>query len=238
MKTIQQHFREADADDLVTQYLFKHPLTIDPATEFDDKITIKEAYERYKENLHKLIERIRTVECDDSHAQGWIFFVRHIAERDGSDIECVLMKEEEIQTEDMPFPYAYELTPVAETACIPVVDTYLTMRYLDEVLLDYMYEASWFGYEQEDLPAARAKLEAATQACDDFDVETVNTDASNTDEQMLKSREELFEEFGYTPEMRNPEEKKAYDKLLVAMQDYQNIATRIEIRNVLESLKN
>ena len=226
MKTIQEHFREADTEELINSYIFQHPLSFDPSDELNPNTTIAEIYKRYEDKLRNFIERIRTVECvPDPNDEEWVFFVHHTIEHDGDDIAVVLAKQEDIFKDDESLiPYGYDFSPIAETAGIPVADTYLTQRNIHAVLLDYMFETSFFGYEQEELPAAIQRLDEALEH-------------SKAHPEDLHPIDELWEKIGYEPEKHDPDERHAWKECLHAESKYCRIATDIERRKVAECLR-
>lgn len=227
MKTIQQYFQEANVDELVNDYLFEHPITIRPCDDFDPTRTIAEVYEGYKAKVRGLIEDIQTIEiksCDDDDTM--VFFVHHCTENEyGSGVCVTLAKLSDLLDEDkVTESYAYEFTPLAESAGYLVADTYLTQRNIFMVLIDFMYEASFFGFKQEDLADTVAELESRLEAVRDIQKEPAK----------YVSFEELGASIGWKPEKRDPREKEAWGKLIDAEIEYNKTAAEIEERKFRE----
>ena len=226
MKTIQEHFREADTDELVNDYIFAHPLSFDPSDEIDPGLTVAEAYARYEDRIRGLVERIRTVDTVPMPDGEWVFFVHHMPENDGDDITFVLAKQDNLLDRDeMLMPYGYDFSPIAETAGVPVADTYLTQRNIHRLLLDYMFEASFFGFEQEGLQAALDRIDESIAY-------------SNEHPESLRPIDELWERIGYEPEVRDAAEEAAWRDWLHAEGEYCRMATEVERAKVAELLEN
>ena len=219
MKTIQQYFREANADELANGYLFAHPISIDPSTTVSPDLTISDAYNHMRERILGLIERIRTVEVTPD-SDDWVFFVHHIPEHDGENTAVAYAKVKDVlDTDNCVESYAYEFSPIAETAGALVADTYLTMRNLDDILLDYLFESSFFGFEQESLPDAIAQLDEALTDSD------------------LRPMSELYDELGWEPEKHDTDERAAWHELIEAEATYSKTAKMIEQHKVAELLR-
>lgn len=226
MKTIQEHFREADIDELVGSYIFAHPLSFDPSDEIADDLTVADAYSRYEHCVRGLVERIRNVETvPDMDGCKWVFFVHHGPENDGDDIYVVLAKQDDVLDASRPLiPYGYDFSPIAETAGIPVADTYLTLRNMHSVLLDYMFEASFFGYGQEGLQDALDRLD-----------ESIAHSKEHPED--LRPIDELWERIGYEPEVRDPVEEAAWRDWLHAESGYCTAATDVERAKVARLIR-
>lgn len=231
MKTIQQCFREANIDELVNDYLFEHPVIIRPCDDFDPTKTIAEVYEGYEAKVRGLIEDIQTIEIrpqDDDDTM--VFFVHHCTENEyGNDVRVTLAKLSDLLDEDkMTVSYGYEFVPLTESAGYLVADTYLTQRNISMVLIDFMFEASFFGFKQEALADAVAELEGRLDAVQDIQDEPAK----------YKSFEEFEASIEWEPEKRDPLEKEAWSKLLDAGIEYSKTATEIEEAKVREMYYN
>ena len=226
MKTIQEHFREADAGELADAYIFAHPLSFDPSDDIDGTLTVADAYSRYRERVIGLVERIRAVEAvDGMDGCEWVFFVHHVPESDGDDIAVVLAKQDDVLDASRPLiPYGYDFSPIAETAGIPVADTYLTKRNIHEVLLDYMFETSFFGFAQEGLQDALDRID-----------ESIAYSKEHPED--LHPIDELWEKIGYEPEVRDPAEKAAWRTWLDAQVAYCTTATDVERAKVARLIR-
>lgn len=228
MKTIQQYFQEVNVDELVNDYVFEYPITIRPCDNTSSTQTIAEVYEGYKSAVRGLIENIQSVEIVSDETDEMVFFVHHCTETEHGDDVCVMLaKLSDIKDEDkFTESYAYEFSSIAETAGYYVADTYLTQRNIGKVLLDYLSESSFFGFNQEDLDDARARLDEM--------VERANDVLENTENYM--TFEEFSERIGLQPEVRDPDEKEAWRALIHAQADYNKFASEIEERKIREMI--
>ena len=85
--------------------------------------------------------------------------------------------------------YCYMLDTFDEIASFKVADTYLTKRNIIELMASVLYEASWFGPNQEDLEDFTESLEESSKS-EDYDFLA-----------------EMKEAYGWEPEIRNKEEE-------------------------------
>ena len=230
MKTIQECFKEANADEIVNDFLFAHPLTFKPSDDIALEKTVAQVYQEYKDAVYGLIEDIRNIEITpDENGESWIFFVHHCIEDCGDDVCVTLSKRSDIKnTDKLAESYSYIFSPLAETAGFYVADTYLTQRHISTVLCDYLYESSFFGFKQERLADAVEELDGAVDEADEFD----------EDADKGHSLEDVCEQIGWTPEVRDPVEKSAWKDLIAAEIAYSEVARRVEEEKVLETLEN
>ena len=158
MKTVQQHFREANIDSLIERYMFTHPITISPNLDIGEDYKISFLVSRLKANLLRLIQNIQTCKIKDDN-EDWIFFAHHSSMDADDDIQFAFVKKSELQNQDVKTEsYSYEFCKIEETAGSYVADTELTLYYLEDLLVDYLFESSFFGYDQEYLDEHLNKL--------------------------------------------------------------------------------
>ena len=157
MKTIQQHFIEADVDYLISRYINKYPIEIRSLENIDLNITAKDLYESYVSNLKSLILHIQTCKIKKTE-DTWIFFAYHVIGDD--DIDFALVKKSDLfEPSTIINTYSYIFSPLEETSGFLVASTYLTQFNLEDLLVDYLFESSFFGYAQEHLEETRDRLE-------------------------------------------------------------------------------
>lgn len=141
MKTVQQLFREADAEQLVTAYLEQYPPKLE---NFDDDVTIGQAREICRSQLLEYIDRLRNVAVKAPADGGcWILYAYH-TEKEGITepaFDLTPLAEMKAKGTDA-FSYAYELTDHAEIMGYKVAENHLTKYYQKELLVDVMFEAS------------------------------------------------------------------------------------------------
>ena len=155
MRTIQQVLRELDAKEIEEKYYRKHPILLVEINDYDD-MTIGEFKKKISDRFQKYLERLRNLDADLSNEKQSILFV-HKGQTDDDfllgHMVSLIEKDELMATEDVSeIPtYAYELVEQKEALAFGVADNKLTQDNLLEVAVDFLYEMSWFGFEQERL---------------------------------------------------------------------------------------
>ena len=142
MLTVQEILNKTNIEELVKQYIYKYP---------NEKDSIEE--------LVKLIKNMQSIELTPDKEHICVLFAYRQYSTDFDDIGYGLtyLDEDKIET------YAYEFSSLSEIAAFYVSDNELTQSNLLELLVDVLYEASFFGFEQEDLAQERQKLEDALE---------------------------------------------------------------------------
>lgn len=151
--TIQQVLRELDAKEMEEEYYREHPILLAEINDYDD-MTIGEFKKKISDRFQKYLERLRNLDVELSNEKQSILFV-HKGRIDDDlltgHIVSLIEKDELMAAEDvLEVPsYAYELIEQKEALAFRVADNKLTQDNLLEVAVDFLYEMSWFGFEQE-----------------------------------------------------------------------------------------
>ena len=147
MKTIQEVLCELDTEKLLNTYFCEYPIEYTHYRGMN--LTVDEIDERFKNIMLHYIERLKTMpiqECDDKS----ILYV-HRCIKDGYPDQCYCLANmnEVLSSDFTETSYGYELSPQAEIMGFLVAETELTKRYLYELAASVLYEASFFGIEEE-----------------------------------------------------------------------------------------
>ena len=197
MKTIQEHLKTYDRDTLINAYCFKHAPSVSDPFLPDKKIS--EITDKLKEALNRSIDYLCSVE----------------PKRD--DDPCFLLAYHTINTEDIsenvrftmiPFSkmndkilagFSFILSPTEEIMGYYVSDAYTTGYYLEDLLVWFLHEATFFGYERERVEEEAEELDRRHQEVIDGTAELIPA-------------EEVYKDLGlgteWVPEERNKEEKE------------------------------
>lgn len=113
-----------------------------------------------------------------------------------------------------------------------IADTEMTQYYLDDLMVEIMWDASFFGIEQEHLARAQKELDEASKEIDEGLEESFNS-------------YEEFEDFIYGDEPRQPklseEDKIEKDKIIRKVDqlhnDFNNHLHQKEIDKVLKEVE-
>jgi len=160
MKTIQQHIREVDVDRLIDLYLLEHPVKLFEIK--TEELTIGEAKQKVRDKLKGYIERLRTIEIKNKAGHELIFYASKYYDDFSVGEGYFLVRLEDILSfEENIEGYSFVISKHEEIMGYKVADTELTQDSIYELLVYVMYEAAFFGYENEYLDDVIADLEEA-----------------------------------------------------------------------------
>lgn len=230
MKTIQKVLSELNAEEVINYYFATYPINIfkDLDHEWDNK-TVAECKDYDRNKLRNLIDRVVSTKENTSVDKKSILFVYKRVEDgfyDGLDVSLLDAKEL-LDAKDVSqvCSYAYEFERLEDTVGYLVADTPLTQNNLLEVATSYLYEVSFFGYEQEYLEEEKKKLDEAV---------TISKDSSK--KHSFSSFEELRESLGLPEEEVYPEEEDKRRAFQNAVLEYNNYCSAMEKERIKKSL--
>lgn len=230
MKTIQQIVAELDMEEVIKYYFYRYPIKLfqDLNEKWENKTVAEcKAYGHYK--VKALIERIINTKPNADNGQKYILFI-HKCMDDGicHDIcEGLVEVGELFGAKDVSevTTYAYGYEKLEDTVGYYVANTALTQRHLLDLVTNYLFVSSFFGYEQEYLEEERQKLDDALEECED-----------HSKGRSFNTLEELFEDLGITPEETYPEEEEKRNKYHNAVIDYNKYCKGKELERLRESI--
>lgn len=192
MKTVQETLREMDKKELLRKFFYEHHNKLDS---FDDDLTIAQAKERANKVIGKYIERLEAMEVKPNDRQ-MIFYMYEYLGSYKLDQNRGLCTVADLQEKGIEAPnYGIEYTTQEEIMGYCVADTEMTQYYLNDLMVEIIWDASFFGVEQEKLPEAIKELEEADKEIDEGLEESFNS-------------YEEFEDFLYGDEPRPPKLSK------------------------------
>lgn len=192
MKTVQETLREMNKKELLRKFFYEHPNKLDS---FDDDLTIAQAKERANKVVGKYIERLETMEAKPNDRQMIFYMYEYLGSYKLNQYRG-LSTVADLQEKGVEAPnYGIEYTPQEEVMGYWVADTEMTQYYLNDLMVEIMWDASFFGVKQEKLPEAIKELEEANKEIDEGLEESFNS-------------YEEFEDFLYGDEPRPPKLSK------------------------------
>ena len=192
MKTVQETLREMDKKELLRKFFYEHPNKLDS---FDDDLTIAQAKERANKVIGKYIERLETMEAKPNDRQMIFYMYEYLGSYKLNQYRG-LSTVADLQEKGVEAPnYGIEYTSQEEVMGYWVADTEMTQYYLNDLMVEIIWDASFFGVEQPKLPEAIKELEEADKEIDEGL------------EESFSSYEE-FEDFLYGDEPRPPKLSK------------------------------
>lgn len=162
MKKVQEYFKEVNEEELIDSYFYDHPIEYEKEY-FMDK-TVESIRENAKSRVRDYIERLRTLPIEASEdGKIGIFLVHKIpASIDSNAFNAYcLVHMDELFSEGKAESYAYEFCRQEEILGWYIADNPYTQENLTDLLVDIMWEASFFGFEQEELESEKATLDEA-----------------------------------------------------------------------------
>ena len=224
MKTVQEYFRKADADKLINYYLHKHPVKLEDITQDNEKIL--DAKNRIRKRLQEYIERLRSMDIEDGEdGKEYILFV-HKMQQDGAEEDTAsLVCRQELRDKGLEAEtYSYVFDRQAKIMGFKVSDAAYTQKNLIELLTDVMYEASFFGFEQQNLDEELQKLEFSIK---EFEEGTATT----------YTMEEVWEHFGFEKEERDETADELWHAITRAVVEYNQYQKKKELQALMDSLE-
>lgn len=252
MQTVQSYFRTLDKDRLVETYLICYPiryedyLHMEIADDDGEKadlsvLPVKEIREAHERSLASFIDKMRTIpiEAGKDGRTGCLFAYRTFEDgRESEDFDLIFL-DEGLGA----LPYGVDFCTHSEIAGFLVADNLLTQREIYRLMAFVMHEATFFGFDQEDLPELLETIEKAAKAIREGRIREYDPgmDDENLDDdylyecpmERLKSWEEAETGKPDLPKYEEtPEEKELSRKVYEAMSafsDYSRKRERAEI---------
>ena len=219
MRTVQEYLKKIDDERLINEYLCEHPIHLHEVS--DESMTIKEARALVKTKLQRYLERLRTMELEVSEDGKEYALFAHGVLKDGfqEEVYSLVCLQELIEKGEEAESYAYEFTRQAEIMGFLVSDAEFTQRHIYGLLVDVMFEASFFGFEQQRLEEEKKKLEEAIKECEEGRTVTYTL-------------EEWEEEFGLEKEKPDETADELRRRALEASMEYDKYCRQKELREL------
>lgn len=164
MKTVQQYLRELDTRKLVDAYLEKDPIDYEkPRYKYDLTVRIIRKYARKR--IREYINRLRnlTVTTPKEYGMHVLFIHDIIVDHKYGDMQTDLIHLDELLEKgpEESEIWAYEFNDQSEIVGYYVADTKTNREHIYELIADVMFEAAFFGLNQESLAKEKRVLDNA-----------------------------------------------------------------------------
>ena len=177
MKTVQECLREFDMEELLNAYL-AIPFVRNEMIEVIKKketVTGKEVWNMFRDRIRKFIEYMRSTTVESSEELS-VLYVYEVPE--GSLwgrfshglVHISELKEKGTDAED----YSYTLCTHKQVAGFLVADTKLTHDNMLGLMKDVLYEASFYGYTEEEIEEEIQNIETEEFEDDSFEAAFMN----------------------------------------------------------------
>lgn len=230
MKTVQEYLRELDRDRLIEEYLYKSPIEFEKI--HDKSVSVETVFQRVREYIGEYIDRLRKLDItqDDDGKQGIVFAHRCV----GSNCESLeiafplVFKEELLEHGTEANSYAYEFSPQSEIVGYLVADNPLTQYYIYDLLADVMFEAAFFGFDEEHKEEEEQKV---VQSCE----EAMSPDFKGIPWEEVKAH--LEEKMGQKFDEESEDELEYHRAVWAAEMEYSQHSRTKEMNMIIEALK-
>lgn len=221
LPTIQDVIRGLDIDSIENAYYYEHPIQIHELIDLDD-ITIGDYKNAISRRFHCFVERLCDMEIkNDSGKQGVLFVFKSQTESSILETDVGLIHVDELmESEDLAdvSTYAYEFIEQAEALSFLVSDAKLTQDNLMDVVVSFLFEVSFFGFEQEDLAENLESLHIS--------IEEIKEHPENL---VSYSSEEFRKRFGLPKEEIYPGEERKKNSFYKAGMEYTHYCKTMEL---------
>ena len=173
MQIVQSYFQSLDKDKLVETYLTCYPIRYEDylhMEETDDNgekvdlsvLPVKTIRAMRERSLVSFIDKMCTIpiEAERNGHTGCLFAYRTFEDgRESEDFDLIFL-DEGLGA----LPYGVDFCTHSEIAGFLVADNLLTQREIYRLMAFVMHEATFFGFDQEDLPKLLETIERAEKA--------------------------------------------------------------------------
>ena len=220
MKTVHEWIKETDIDKLTDTYFYEYPIEYE--RHINSEKTVSEIKDAYRKRFYEFIEQLKSIEpktlSDDERG---IFFCHKAYGRDMKNPETVLCIESDILKCGKPQTYSWILTDFDEIMGYYIAETETTIKNINDVLAQIIYEMTFFGYSQEDIEKERLELEEA---------------AKEAEEGKTITAEKLFAYLGLETHQHDEEDTEMLRKIYSMENEYNQHWLRKEVEKVREQL--
>ena len=226
MKTVRETLKEMDIDRLINTYLYNHPNEYKK----EDRLgmDVSQIRNHHKAVLFRYIERLRKMRIKkpaDGH-HGILYVHRYMKEYTHEEAYCLIHADELLEKGADCSDYAYEFTPQAEIIGFLIADNPLTQHYLYDLMADVLYEASFFGFEQQYLKEEMDKLAEAEEEIKSGKAKTIPFDDVIAE----------LEAKGHVYDRETKEEKELRKKAVEAALAYSQYSRKMELSMIRDTL--
>lgn len=168
MKTIKDVLCELDSEEIEKAYYRQWPLTIDDLS-CKETMTIGEAKHYVSKRFQSFLSTLKTHSIEDATAKFILFASKTVpTEYSNDEMETWLCNMEELskaENVEAVKTYAYNYTSWGEMMGFYVADTPYTQKHILDLVVDFLLEASNFGYDEGHHDKEVAKLQKIGKNC-------------------------------------------------------------------------
>ena len=229
MKTIQEVIRGMNPDEIERAYFFRHPVKYDELREDLSDKTVWDLRKRRRERFLGFVDSLMSITPKPFDGKQGILFLTKTDRKDERFDLCLIQQDELLTAdvldhENVP-SYAYEITPREDAMSYLVADNKLTQAHLMTVVIEFLWEISFFGYDEEDVRKEAEELRKSIEEAETLEAQPVDD-----------FFEEMEKECGWTKEEVYPREKELKNAICAANTAYYDYCREIELVRIKEYL--
>ena len=222
MLTVQETLKKMDKEKLILAYLERVPISVGLMQRTED-LSANALLNKAKKKIGDLIDRMCTVPIKKTDEPA-VLFVFETVKYWYTENSYGLLHLDELKADNLDVKtYAYEFCEQAEIAGFYVSDTKRTQDDLLGLMADVLFEATFFGMEQEDLQKEKEELDRRIKEVESPDFVGIPA-------------EEVFKELGIEEEVRSQEEENLEKEYWNKMMEYNNFLFKKALKEVISSL--
>lgn len=176
MKTIQQYLKEVDKQQLINEYFYTYPINLNDIKNIDADASVLEIIARRRKRIEKYIDRLINLKINQPKDEdNCLVFAYKVFKDDWKDTDYAIVEvkevlEKEINEDTYINNYGCMFTEQEEILAYLIADNALTQNNIYGLLSYILYEASWFGFENEYLEEEKQKLDNAFKEIEEGDL--------------------------------------------------------------------
>ncbi len=228
MQTVREALRKADIRDLEGSFFYENSSDF-WRFERDDSRTIAEIKGSMSDNFRRFVEDLKNTEIALPEDGRTMILYAHrqiegLAWRPETAVDLVsedeLLEKEDLSDIDH---YAFDFTPRAEALGFLIADNKLTQDNLTKVLVYFLSELSFLGYEESEMEEKREEVIALAK------------EAREHPERLVECNpEKMREELGLPQQEEYPLEKDYLGQVLHSINEYNKYCSVKELEKIKE----
>lgn len=233
MKTIQEYLKNCNKKEIINMYISKYVFMSELMDRKYKNKTCGEIIEKYSKLLNEYIDKLVSMKPSTEDKETWILVSAHSFSEFDDEIQHLLIKKSDLLNQsdfDSIVSYAYDLSSFDEVIKFYVADTYLTQYYIDELLVEFLYESSFTGFNHENLEEILGDLKKTTKEIEEH----------KDDPNYFYSIEEVFKDLEENHdiefEKKDEKQEEAYNKFVKQLMEFNKICRNIELKKLKDMI--
>ena len=233
MKTIQEVIRELDTEKIENAYFYEHdPKIWELSPDKYDDMTFREYKVRRSTHFQEFLQSLLDIEPKPEEGRNNILFLSK--NLDGEDDLSIHLaySDEILKAESFDYDsfntYDFSLAPRNEAMSFLVSDNKLTQDNLMKLVVEFLWEISFYGYDEEDVKREAEELDRRFKSFEEHP-------------EKGRPAEEVFEalrvKHGLPKEEIYPEEEAFKDRKTVAVMEYNQYCRAVELKRIRDYLR-